>query len=95
MTTFLFPGQGSQYVGMAKDFHDNFKIARLVFDEIEDATSLSLRKIIFENPSNELNLTNFTQISIESLSGTFMPLCKIGLKKWTWFVLEKSTNAAC
>ena len=68
MTAFLFPGQGSQYVGMAKDFHDNFKIARSVFDEIEDATSLSLRNIIFENPSNELNLTNFTQISIFATS---------------------------
>ena len=32
MTSFLFPGQGSQSVGMSKDFHDNFKAAKLVFD---------------------------------------------------------------
>jgi len=68
MTSFLFPGQGSQYIGMAKDFHDNFKTAKLVFDEIEEVTSISLRKIIFENESNKLNLTNYTQISIFAAS---------------------------
>ena len=48
MTSFLFPGQGSQYLGMSKDFHDNFKQAQLVFEEIEDATSIALKRIIFE-----------------------------------------------
>ncbi len=47
MTSLVFPGQGSQTVGMAKDFNDNFKIASLAFEEIEDYTNINIRKIIF------------------------------------------------
>ena len=36
MTTIVFPGQGSQFMGMSKDFYDNFKIARNTFEEIQD-----------------------------------------------------------
>ena len=68
MTSIVFPGQGSQTVGMSKDFYDNFKIARLIFEEIEEYTRLDLRKIIFENEDNKLNLTQFTQISIFTAS---------------------------
>ncbi len=68
MTSFVFPGQGSQFTSMAKDFYDNFKIAKLVFEEIEDYTQLDLKKIIFENKDNRLNLTQFTQISIFAAS---------------------------
>ena len=64
MTSIVFPGQGSQYAGMAKDFHDNFKIAKNTFEEIEDYSSLNLRNIIFENNNNKLNLTQYTQICI-------------------------------
>ena len=68
MTSFVFPGQGSQTIGMAKDFHDNFKIARHIFEEIEDYTKIDLKKTIFENHENALNLTQFTQISIFTAS---------------------------
>ncbi len=64
MTSIVFPGQGSQYIGMAKDFHDNFKIAKLIFEEIEDYTQINIRKIIFENEDGKLDLTQFTQICI-------------------------------
>ena len=64
MTTIVFPGQGSQSVGMTKDFHDNFKIAQSIFEEIEDYTKINIRKIIFENDDNKLDLTQFTQICI-------------------------------
>ena len=64
MTSIVFPGQGSQYVGMAKDFHDNFKIAKHTFEEIEDYSGLNLRNIIFEDKNNQLNLTQYTQICI-------------------------------
>ena len=64
MTTVIFPGQGSQFEGMAKDFHDNFKISKLIFEEIEDYTSMPLREIIFNNTKKQLDLTEFTQICI-------------------------------
>ena len=70
MTSIVFPGQGSQTAGMAKDFYDNFKIAKLIFEEIEDYTKIGLRKIIFDNIDDKLNLTQFTQISIFTASYT-------------------------
>ena len=70
MTSIVFPGQGSQTVGMVKDFYDNFKIAKLIFEEIEDYTKIDLKKIIFENLDDKLNLTQFTQISIFTASYT-------------------------
>ena len=64
MTTIVFPGQGSQYNGMAMDFDDNFDFSRKVFEEIEDSAKINIRKIISENDNNILNQTNFSQISI-------------------------------
>ncbi len=68
MTTYIFPGQGSQIVGMSKDFYDNFDIAKKVFEEIEEYTNLNLKNIIFENNDDLLNQTNLTQISIFTAS---------------------------
>ncbi|MDB4861386.1 ACP S-malonyltransferase [Alphaproteobacteria bacterium] len=68
MTAIIFPGQGSQYVNMSMDFNENFDVASKVFQEIEDTTHLNIRKIIKENPSDNLNQTNYTQISIFSAS---------------------------
>ena len=55
MTSIVFPGQGSQTAGMAKDFYDNFKTAKLIFEEIEDYTKIDIRKIIFHNERNRLD----------------------------------------
>ena len=68
MTAVIFPGQGSQFLGMAKDFNDNFDIARSIFTEIEDSCSLNVRDIIFNDSNNLLNQTNYTQISIFAAS---------------------------
>ena len=68
MTAIIFPGQGSQYVNMSMDFNANFDVARKVFQEIEDSTQINIRKIITENPFDNLNQTNYTQISIFSAS---------------------------
>ncbi len=68
MTTFVFPGQGSQFVGMSKDFYENFTIAKTTFEEIEDYTKINLKEIIFEDNKNKLNLTNYTQIAIFTAS---------------------------
>ena len=64
MISIVFPGQGSQTVGMTKDFNDNFKEAKVVFEEIEDYCNINIRKIIFNNEDNKLDLTQYTQICI-------------------------------
>ena len=68
MTSLVFPGQGSQFVGMSKDFYDNFKIAKTTFEEIADYVNIDLKKLIFEDKDNLLNFTNYTQISIFTAS---------------------------
>ena len=68
MTAILFPGQGSQYIGMAEDFYNNFMNSKLVFEEVEDSTSIDVKKVIFKDPLNQLNLTNYTQLCIFTAS---------------------------
>ncbi len=57
----VFPGQGSQTVGMAKDLYDSFPIVRQAFEEASDSIRLDLRKLCFEGPISELTLTENTQ----------------------------------
>ena len=64
MTTIVFPGQGSQFVGMTKEFYENFSLTKEIFQKISDITSTDIKKIIFENPDDLLNQTQFTQLSI-------------------------------
>ncbi len=64
MTTIVFPGQGSQFVGMTKEFYENFSLTKEIFQKISDITSIDIKKIIFENPDDLLNQTQFTQLSI-------------------------------
>jgi len=68
MTSIVFPGQGSQFKGMAKDFYDNFSIAKETIEEIEDYVGIDLKKIIFENDKNLLDITKYSQISIFTAS---------------------------
>ena len=65
---FLFPGQGSQKVGMSKDFYDNFACAKQVFEEADDALGFSISKLCFEGPEDQLRLTMNTQPAILTCS---------------------------
>lgn len=64
----FLPGQGSQHVGMAKDLYDNFKIVREIFEEASDATSLQLKKLCFDGPESDLQMTEHTQPALLTAS---------------------------
>jgi [acyl-carrier-protein] S-malonyltransferase len=57
----VFPGQGSQHVGMGKDLYENFSIAREVFEEASDAIRIDLKKLCFSGSESDLTLTENTQ----------------------------------
>ena len=61
---FVFPGQGAQFVGMGKDFYDNFDAARNLFEEADDALGYSIKKMCFEGSEDDLKLTANTQPAI-------------------------------
>lgn len=65
---FLFPGQGSQAVGMGRDLHGNFAVARMVFEEADAALGFPLSRLCFEGPEDQLRLTEFTQPAIVTVS---------------------------
>ena len=58
---FMFPGQGSQYVGMAKDFYDEYPEVREIFAKASEAAGFSVEKICFEE-NEQINITEYTQI---------------------------------
>lgn len=66
--TFLFPGQGSQVVGMGKDLAEKYPAAKKTFEEADDALGYSLSTLCFEGPEDQLRLTEITQPAILTAS---------------------------
>ncbi|MGC2062749.1 MAG: ACP S-malonyltransferase [Thermodesulfovibrionales bacterium] len=73
-TAFVFPGQGSQHVGMGKDLCDHFDEARAVFDEASAALQYDVRELSFQGPKDELNRTFRTQPCLLTVS---IAACKV------------------
>ena len=76
MFSVIFPGQGSQIVGMGKEFYDKFDIVKKLFNEADEALGLSLSKIILEGPKEELDLTTNTQPAIFLISYSIFQVIK-------------------
>ncbi|MFB0952786.1 MAG: ACP S-malonyltransferase [Rhodospirillales bacterium] len=74
---FVFPGQGSQAVGMGKDLADAFPVAREVFQEVDEALKQNLTKLMFEGPEDELTLTENAQPALMAASMAAMAVLKI------------------
>lgn len=68
MRAFVFPGQGSQSIGMGRELAESFAEARAVFEEVNDALSQNLTKIMFEGPEDQINLTENTQPALMAVS---------------------------
>src|SRR5713226_4890440 len=68
LVAFLFPGQGSQSVGMGKDFAERYPVARQTFDEADEALGIKLSQLCFEGPEDQLRLTENTHPAILTVS---------------------------
>ena len=76
MFSVVFPGQGSQKIGMAKEFFNKFEIAKKIFKDADNILELPISKIILEGPEDKLNLTENTQPAIFLTSYTIFNVAK-------------------
>lgn len=63
-TAYIFPGQGSQKIGMGQDLYNSYPVAKEIFDEADDALGFPLSRLCFEGPDNELTRTDNVQPAI-------------------------------
>ncbi|MBP2294665.1 ACP S-malonyltransferase [Azospirillum rugosum] len=73
---FVFPGQGSQAVGMGRELAEAFEVARLTFEEVDDALNQRLSRLMFEGPDADLTLTENAQPALMAVSVAVMRVLK-------------------
>jgi [acyl-carrier-protein] S-malonyltransferase len=91
MIAFVFPGQGSQSVGMGKEFYEIFPVAREVFQEVDDVLKQNLTKVILEGPEGDLLLTQNTQPALMTVS---LAILRVLEKEGNFSITEKTSYVA-
>ncbi len=76
MRALLFPGQGSQIVGMCSEFYENFGLVKNIFKQADEKLNFSLSKLILKGPEDELQLTKNTQPAILTVSYSIYKIMK-------------------
>ena len=89
MRAVLFPGQGSQYVGMGSDFYEKFDAVKKVFNTVDETLGFSLSNLILNGPEDQLKLTKNTQPAIMAVGVSIFNILNqeynMGLKKCLFF----------
>jgi [acyl-carrier-protein] S-malonyltransferase len=80
-TSFVFPGQGSQFVGMGRDLYASSPAARAIFDEADKVLGYSLSKLCFEGPEEKLNDTEYAQPAILTVSVAYLEALREKLRE--------------
>ena len=88
MISLVFPGQGSQKVGMGSDLYDKYEFAKKIFKKADEVLEYKISELILNGPQEKLNQTTFTQPAIYLIGYT---ICEI-LRKETNFFRAPSVN---